>query len=197
MEVSGQLHPRPLYPRGKNPWYPSDRRFGGPYSRSERSGEGKIPSPCQDSNPRSSIKLNTRGNVTVLQICWWGTEWILWAYSFFVRWAVWKVFDKIRSELRQCRGCWKLASFHICLVGYGCVLRPDSQRMGRCDLYSYWVRNLGSGMQWTGRRVRMNIMACLQQNRLCSSHKVQFARIRHRQLTSWALNKNEKNCDIR
>jgi hypothetical protein len=28
---------RPLYPRGKRPWYPLDRRLGGPHSRSGRS----------------------------------------------------------------------------------------------------------------------------------------------------------------
>lgn len=60
--------------------------------------------------------------------------------------------------------------------------------IGRCNLYSYKVRNLGSGMQWTRGRVRMNAMACLQQNRLCSSHKVQIARIRHSQLIFWAYN---------
>jgi hypothetical protein len=31
--------PRPLYPRGKSPWYPLDRRLGGPQSRSGRDGE--------------------------------------------------------------------------------------------------------------------------------------------------------------
>jgi hypothetical protein len=31
--VSGQHHaPAALYPRGKRPWYPSDRRLGGPQS---------------------------------------------------------------------------------------------------------------------------------------------------------------------
>jgi hypothetical protein len=31
MEVSGQLHaPRPLYSQKKSPWYPLDRRVGGP-----------------------------------------------------------------------------------------------------------------------------------------------------------------------
>jgi hypothetical protein len=33
--------PRPLYPRGKSPRYPSDRRLGGPQSRSGRYGEDK------------------------------------------------------------------------------------------------------------------------------------------------------------
>jgi hypothetical protein len=31
--------PRPLYPQGKSPWYPFDRRLGGPQSRSGRGGE--------------------------------------------------------------------------------------------------------------------------------------------------------------
>jgi hypothetical protein len=31
--------PRTLYPQGKNPWYPLDRRLGGPQSRSGRGGE--------------------------------------------------------------------------------------------------------------------------------------------------------------
>jgi hypothetical protein len=41
MEVSGQLHTRPLYPQGKSPWYPLDRRLGGPQSWSRRGGEKK------------------------------------------------------------------------------------------------------------------------------------------------------------
>jgi hypothetical protein len=31
---------RPLYPQGKSPWYPLDRRFGGPQSRSGSGGGG-------------------------------------------------------------------------------------------------------------------------------------------------------------
>jgi hypothetical protein len=31
--------PRPLYPQEKSPWYPLDRRVGGPQSRSGRGGE--------------------------------------------------------------------------------------------------------------------------------------------------------------
>jgi len=31
----------PLYPQGKNPWYPLDRRLGGPQSNSECSDEEK------------------------------------------------------------------------------------------------------------------------------------------------------------
>jgi hypothetical protein len=41
MEVSGQLHATAALPQGKSPWYPLDRRLGGPYSRSGRGGEEK------------------------------------------------------------------------------------------------------------------------------------------------------------
>jgi len=41
--------PRPLYPRGKIPCYPFNRRLGGPQSRSGSGGEDK--NPCQESNP--------------------------------------------------------------------------------------------------------------------------------------------------
>jgi hypothetical protein len=34
--------PRPLYPRGKTPRYPLDRKLGGPQSLSGRFGEEKI-----------------------------------------------------------------------------------------------------------------------------------------------------------
>jgi hypothetical protein len=37
--------PRPLYPQGKSPWYPLDRRLGGPQSRSGRGGEEKNSQP--------------------------------------------------------------------------------------------------------------------------------------------------------
>jgi hypothetical protein len=33
--------PRSLYPQGKSPCYPLDRRLGGPQSRSERGGDEK------------------------------------------------------------------------------------------------------------------------------------------------------------
>jgi hypothetical protein len=32
---------RPLYPRGKSPWYPLNWRLGGPQSRSKHGGEDK------------------------------------------------------------------------------------------------------------------------------------------------------------
>jgi hypothetical protein len=42
--------PLPLYPWGKSPWYPLDRRLGGPQSRSGRHGEEKILGPPRTRN---------------------------------------------------------------------------------------------------------------------------------------------------
>jgi hypothetical protein len=48
--------PRPLYPRGKSPRYPLNRRLGGPHSRSGRFGEERIldPTGTRTPTPRSS-----------------------------------------------------------------------------------------------------------------------------------------------
>jgi hypothetical protein len=45
MEVSDQLNAPPLYPQGKSPWYPLDRRLGGPQSRSGHGGEEENSQP--------------------------------------------------------------------------------------------------------------------------------------------------------
>jgi hypothetical protein len=46
--------PRPIYLRGKSPWYPLDRRLGGSQSRSGRGVEEKNSQPSQGFEPRSS-----------------------------------------------------------------------------------------------------------------------------------------------
>jgi hypothetical protein len=46
--------PRPLYPQGKSPWYPLDRRLGRPQSRSGRGGKEKNSQPLPEIEPRSS-----------------------------------------------------------------------------------------------------------------------------------------------
>jgi hypothetical protein len=43
--------PRPLYPQGKSPRYPLDKRLGGPQSRSGRLGGGKILDPTETRTP--------------------------------------------------------------------------------------------------------------------------------------------------
>jgi hypothetical protein len=56
MGVSGQYHaPAALYPRGKDPRYPLDKRLSGPQSRSGRSDWNKNPLPLSGIEPRSSI----------------------------------------------------------------------------------------------------------------------------------------------
>jgi hypothetical protein len=44
--------PWPLYPQGKSPWYPLDKRMGGPQSRGpDAVVKWKIPNHRRDSNP--------------------------------------------------------------------------------------------------------------------------------------------------
>jgi hypothetical protein len=45
---------RPLYPQGKSPRYPLDKRLGGPQSRSGHSGEENNSQP-PESNPRTNL----------------------------------------------------------------------------------------------------------------------------------------------
>jgi len=47
--------PRPLYPQGKSPWYPLDRRLGGPQSHSGHGGEEKNSQLLPGLNPRILI----------------------------------------------------------------------------------------------------------------------------------------------
>jgi hypothetical protein len=60
MEVSGQL-----YLKGKSPWYPLDRRLGGPQSRSGRCGEEKYSQPLSGLEP-PIIQLVTQSCTTEL-----------------------------------------------------------------------------------------------------------------------------------
>jgi hypothetical protein len=54
MEVSGQRQaPAALYPRGKDPRYPLDRRLGGPQSRSGQRFWEKNPLPLPGIEPQS------------------------------------------------------------------------------------------------------------------------------------------------
>jgi hypothetical protein len=51
LEVSCQLHAPDALPPGKEPWYPLERRLGGPQSQSGRCGKDKNPCPYWESNP--------------------------------------------------------------------------------------------------------------------------------------------------
>jgi hypothetical protein len=51
MEISGQLHaPAALLP-GKSPWYPLDRRLGGPQNQFGQGGEEKNSQPLPGFEP--------------------------------------------------------------------------------------------------------------------------------------------------
>jgi len=47
---------RPLYPPGKQPRYPLDRRLGGSENRSGRGGEDEKILPCRESNRGRSAR---------------------------------------------------------------------------------------------------------------------------------------------
>jgi hypothetical protein len=47
--------PRPLYPQGKSPWYPLNRKLGGPQNRSGHGVQDKNLSPYRESNPDHPI----------------------------------------------------------------------------------------------------------------------------------------------
>jgi hypothetical protein len=53
MEVSGQLHAPAALPKEKSPWYPLDRRLGGPQRRSGRGGEEKNSQPPPGIEPKN------------------------------------------------------------------------------------------------------------------------------------------------
>jgi hypothetical protein len=59
MEVSGQLHAPGRFTPGKDPWYPVDRRLGGPQSRSRRGGEKKYILPPAGRPARSPVTILT------------------------------------------------------------------------------------------------------------------------------------------
>jgi hypothetical protein len=68
MEVSGQLHARPLYPQGKSPWYLLDRRLDGPQSRSGRGGEEKNSQLRRESNPSTALIIKNKADKIYLLI---------------------------------------------------------------------------------------------------------------------------------
>jgi hypothetical protein len=55
LEVSGQVDAPAALPPGKEPWYPLDRRLGGPQSRSGQRGEEQILDPTGTRIPTPSV----------------------------------------------------------------------------------------------------------------------------------------------
>jgi hypothetical protein len=86
--------PRPFYPQGKSPWYPLDRRLGGPQSCSGHGGEEK-------NSTYINYKLFFRiPFVLYLKISWHYTSWTL--YPYYVEcsplpevYLIYKMFQKL------------------------------------------------------------------------------------------------------
>jgi hypothetical protein len=72
--------PRPLYPQGYSPWYPLDRRLGGPQSRFGRGGEEKNSQPLPEKRA-NYIKCKNPEKVQ---------KFVLYNYS-----ALYHIFDEI------------------------------------------------------------------------------------------------------
>jgi hypothetical protein len=51
MEVSGQIYAPAASSQGRSPWYPFDRRLGGPQSRSGRGGKNRNSQPLPRLEP--------------------------------------------------------------------------------------------------------------------------------------------------
>jgi hypothetical protein len=60
--------PRPLYPQGKRPWYPLDRRMGGPQNWSGRGGEEKNSSPLPGLEPPIIQPIAQRCTAPVIRL---------------------------------------------------------------------------------------------------------------------------------
>jgi hypothetical protein len=65
-EMSGLLKRRPLYTRERGPWYPLNRRFGGPQDRSGRGGKKKHVLHYQESHPGGWYDASHYANWTSL-----------------------------------------------------------------------------------------------------------------------------------
>jgi hypothetical protein len=57
--------PQSLYPQGKSPWYPLDRRLAGPQSSSGHGGEGKN-SQNDDDDDNHNNNYNVTTAITVI-----------------------------------------------------------------------------------------------------------------------------------
>jgi hypothetical protein len=60
--------PRSLYPQVNRPWYPLDRRLGGPQSRSGCGGENKNSKPLQELEPPINQPIAQRYTIEVSRL---------------------------------------------------------------------------------------------------------------------------------
>jgi hypothetical protein len=60
--------PRPLYLQWKSPWYPLDKRLGGPQSQSERGGEERNFQPLLEFEPPIIQPVTQRCTIELSQL---------------------------------------------------------------------------------------------------------------------------------
>jgi hypothetical protein len=101
--------PQPLYPQGKSPWYPLDRRLGGPQSRSGRGGDeknsqtlpGLEPPIIQSVAQRCTTELSRLLTPLVLKLSirkfWKGTEFLVTEYCQAMK--LWSLINFSWAEL--------------------------------------------------------------------------------------------------
>jgi hypothetical protein len=96
--------PLPLYPRGKSPRYPLDRRLGWPQSQSGRRGEEKIlgPSGTRTPTPRSSSR-SLRNDIQDMLLAT-GLNKILYCTTVNVR-RFWFLYFDVRASQRVSSRC--------------------------------------------------------------------------------------------
>jgi hypothetical protein len=68
MELSGQLHAPAALPPGKEPWYPLDKRLGGPQSPSGRFLRRKFLVTFSESACRIAINKNDLSALKIAEI---------------------------------------------------------------------------------------------------------------------------------
>jgi hypothetical protein len=78
---------RPLYPEGRRPWYPFDRRLGGPHSRSGRSGEEKNSQPLPGLKPPIIIII-TIIIIIIINVLLWEVAKELWEERLLLRYLM-------------------------------------------------------------------------------------------------------------
>jgi hypothetical protein len=74
--------PRPLYPQGKSPWCPLDRKLGAPQSRSGHGGEEKnsqLPPGIEPQKPDRPARSPALYRLSYHGSC--QHEWTMWNYS--------------------------------------------------------------------------------------------------------------------